>query len=45
MADHEETRVVAEYDHETEAEAKVMEGTEVAILSGLGIDDPYRPIA
>jgi len=33
------------YDHETDAEAKVMEGTEVAILSGLGIDDPYRPIA
>jgi probable rRNA maturation factor len=33
------------YDHETEAEAQVMERTEVAILSGLGIDDPYRPIA
>ncbi len=31
------------YDHETDAEAKVMEGHEVAILSGLGIDDPYRP--
>ncbi len=33
------------YDHETDAEAKVMERTEVAILRGLGIDDPYRPIA
>jgi probable rRNA maturation factor len=33
------------YDHETDAEAKVMERTEVAILKGLGIDDPYRPIA
>jgi probable rRNA maturation factor len=33
------------YDHETDAEAQVMERTEVAILSGLGIDDPYRPIA
>jgi probable rRNA maturation factor len=32
------------YDHETAAEAQVMEATEVAILSGLGIDDPYRPI-
>ena len=30
------------YDHETAAEAKVMERHEVAILSALGIDDPYR---
>ncbi len=33
------------YDHETAEEAQVMERTEVAILSGLGIDDPYNPIA
>ncbi len=32
------------YDHETAEEAQVMERTEVAILSGLGIDDPYRPM-
>jgi len=30
------------YDHETEAEAEVMEGCERAILAELGIDDPYR---
>ena len=30
------------YDHETAAEAKVMEHNEVAILSTLGVDDPYR---
>jgi len=30
------------YDHETAAEAKVMERHEVAILSTLGVDDPYR---
>jgi probable rRNA maturation factor len=30
------------YDHETEAEAEVMEGHERAILAELGIDDPYR---
>lgn len=29
------------YDHETEAEAEVMEGHERAILAKLGIDDPY----
>lgn len=29
------------YDHETAAEAKVMERLEVAILSALGIADPY----
>jgi probable rRNA maturation factor len=29
-------------DHEEPAEAVVMERLEVAILSGLGIDDPYR---
>jgi probable rRNA maturation factor len=33
------------YDHESAEEAQVMERTEVAILRGLGIDDPYRPIA
>jgi len=33
---------VCGYDHETAAEAKVMERHEVAILSALGIDDPYR---
>jgi probable rRNA maturation factor len=30
------------YDHETAAEAKVMERHEVAILSTLGVNDPYR---
>lgn len=30
------------YDHESEAEAEVMEGHERAILGELGIDDPYR---
>ncbi len=30
------------YDHETAADAKVMEGHEVAILGALGIGDPYR---
>lgn len=29
------------YDHETDAEAAVMEGLETAILAGLGIADPY----
>jgi probable rRNA maturation factor len=29
-------------DHEEASEAQVMERLEVAILSGLGIDDPYR---
>jgi probable rRNA maturation factor len=29
------------YDHEKAADAQVMEGHEVAILSALGIDDPY----
>ena len=29
-------------DHEEPAEAEVMERLEVAILNGLGIDDPYR---
>jgi len=31
------------YDHETDAEAAVMEETEVAILAQLGIADPYAP--
>jgi probable rRNA maturation factor len=31
------------YDHETDAEAAVMEGLETAILAGLGIADPYAP--
>jgi len=30
------------FDHETAAEAQVMEGCEVAILKTLGINDPYR---
>lgn len=29
------------YDHETETDARRMEGLEVAVLAGLGIDDPY----
>ena len=29
------------YDHQTAAEAKIMEPLETAILSELGIDDPY----
>jgi probable rRNA maturation factor len=29
------------YDHETEADASVMEGKERAILAGLGAPDPY----
>ncbi len=30
------------YDHETAADAQVMEGREVAILSTFGIGDPYQ---
>jgi probable rRNA maturation factor len=30
------------FDHETAAQAQVMEGREVAILTTLGINDPYR---
>lgn len=29
------------YDHETEADAALMEGHEVAILASLGLSDPY----
>ena len=29
------------YDHETEAEATVMEGIEIRALARLGIADPY----
>ena len=29
------------YDHQTDAEADVMEGLETAVLAGLGIADPY----
>lgn len=29
------------YDHETDADAALMEGLEVEILGNLGIDDPY----
>ena len=29
------------YDHATRAEARVMEGREIAILSALGFDNPY----
>ncbi|HEX5998556.1 MAG TPA: rRNA maturation RNase YbeY [Hyphomicrobiaceae bacterium] len=31
------------FDHETDAEAEVMEGLEVEILASLGIPDPYAP--
>jgi probable rRNA maturation factor len=30
------------YDHETDAEASLMEARERALLSDLGFDDPYR---
>jgi probable rRNA maturation factor len=30
------------FDHETDAEAEVMEAREAAILAGLGVPDPYR---
>ncbi len=30
------------YDHETNAEAESMEAREIAILAGLGIEDPYK---
>ncbi len=30
------------YDHESEADARLMEGLEVKILGKLGLDDPYR---
>jgi probable rRNA maturation factor len=30
------------YDHETDADAALMEGLEVKILGKLGLDDPYR---
>ncbi len=29
------------FDHESDAEAKVMEARETAILAALGFDDPY----
>ena len=29
------------FDHESEAEAEIMEALETEILAGLGIDDPY----
>jgi probable rRNA maturation factor len=29
------------YDHETEADARLMEGEEVRILGGMGLADPY----
>jgi probable rRNA maturation factor len=32
------------FDHETEADAAVMEAREVEILTGLGVPDPYRDI-
>lgn len=30
------------YDHETEADAALMEGLEIEILGKMGLDDPYR---
>jgi len=33
------------YDHETEAEAEIMEALEVKALATLGIADPYRDMA
>ena len=33
------------YDHHSEEDANRMESEEVAILSRLGFDDPYRPVA
>jgi probable rRNA maturation factor len=32
---------LVDYDHEDDAEARVMEGLETAILARLGIADPY----
>ena len=32
------------YDHETEADAELMEALEVRILQALGIQDPYQPV-
>jgi len=33
------------YDHETDADAHLMETTETAILSGMGLADPYAALA
>jgi probable rRNA maturation factor len=33
------------YDHETDGQARRMERLETEILAGLGIADPYRPLA
>jgi probable rRNA maturation factor len=47
LADHTTHMVVhgalhlLQYDHETDAEAEVMESLETAILAGLGVADPY----
>ena len=47
LADHATHMVVhgtlhlLQYDHETDADAEVMESHETAILAGLGIADPY----
>jgi len=32
-------------DHQTEAQAQVMEARETALLQALGFDDPYAPVA
>ncbi len=33
------------YDHETDAEAELMEGLERTLLAGLGVTDPYGALA
>ena len=33
------------HDHETDAEAEIMEGTETRLLAMLGISDPYSGVS